>query len=174
MTKKFIRVVVICFLSAALFGCGYSFVQRGESLDSLIQKVYIAPFVNKTSQAELEYYFRSAFMNTFIQNSRFKMARDVHEADAVVRGTILNYNTTPLARLRDDLAAEERATVVMEVVFEDNINGKILWRTTHMTDSEDYRLSRDINMVSSARRNALMKLANDMAEKAFNLMMSGF
>ena len=43
-----------------------------------------------------------------------------------------------------------------------------------MTDSVDYTLNEDINMLSPARKQALMKLANDMAEKAFNLMMSGF
>jgi len=43
-----------------------------------------------------------------------------------------------------------------------------------MTQSVDYVLNDDINLLPSARRQALRKLANDMAEKAFNLMMSGF
>ena len=43
-----------------------------------------------------------------------------------------------------------------------------------MTGSVDYAISNDINLLSPTRKQALIKLANDMAEKAFNLMMSGF
>ena len=43
-----------------------------------------------------------------------------------------------------------------------------------MTDSVDYALNADINLLSNTRKQALIKLSNDMAEKAFNMMMSGF
>jgi hypothetical protein len=157
-----------------LFGCGYSFAPRGENIDKRIQKIYVEPFDNKTSQAEIENYFRTAFINQFIQTSRFKMAPSAEDADAVVRGKIINFNTSPLSYLKNDLAAEERATIILDVTFEDHANGKIIWSSKNMTDSIDYTLNEDINMLSPARKQALNKLANDMAEKAFNLMMSGF
>ena len=174
MMKKYFYFIIICVSCAILFGCGYSFAPRGESIDKRIQKVYVEPFDNKTSQAEIENYFRTAFINQFIQTSRFKIAPSAEAADAVVRGKILNFNTTPLSYLKNDLAAEERATIILDVTFEDNAGGKIIWSSKNMTDSVDYTLNEDINMLSPARKQALMKLANDMAEKAFNLMMSGF
>jgi hypothetical protein len=172
--KNVFRILIICVSCAILFGCGYSFASRGESIDKRIQKVYVESFDNKTAQAQIENYFRTAFINQFIQNSRFKMAQSAESADAIVRGKILNLNTAPLSYLKNDLAAEERATVILDVTFEDNANGKIIWSSKNMTDSVDYTLNEDINMLSPARKQALMKLANDMAEKAFNLMMSGF
>jgi hypothetical protein len=174
MMKKIVKVVIICIACAILFGCGYSFASRGESIDKRIQKVYVESFDNKTAQSQIENYFRTAFINQFIQNSRFKMAQSAESADAIVRGKILNLNTSPLSYLKNDLAAEERATVILDVTFEDNANGKIIWSSKNMTDSIDYTLNEDINMLSPARKQALTKLANDMAEKAFNLMMSGF
>ena len=172
--KKTFKLLIICLASAILFGCGYSFAPRGENIENRIQKVYVEPFENKTAQAQIENYFRTAFINQFIQNSRFKMAQSAESADAIVRGKILNLNTSPLSYLKNDLAAEERATVILDVTFEDNANGKIIWSSKNMTDSIDYTLNEDINMLSPARKQALTKLANDMAEKAFNLMMSGF
>lgn len=169
-----IKIAIICLSCALLFGCGYSFAPRGESIDKRIQKIYVAPFVNRTSQGEIENYYRTAFINQFIQNSRFKIVSDAETADAVVRGKVVNFNTSPLSYLANNLAAEERATVVVDVTFEDSANGKIIWGSKNMTDSIDYALDEDINMLSSARKQALMKLAGDMAEKAFNLMMSGF
>jgi hypothetical protein len=170
----FIKISIICFVSALLFACGYSFAPRGESIDSSIRNVYVKPFENKTVQPEVENYVRTAFVNQFIRNSRFQIVNSSESADSVVYGKILNYVTSPLSRLVNDLAAEERGTMTMEVFFEDNINGKVIWKTNNMTDSVDYRLTQDINLLSATRKKALMKLSNDMSERAFNLMMSGF
>ena len=168
------RIAILCLCSALLFGCGYSFASRGESIDKRIQKVYVESFDNKTAQAEIENYVRTAFINQFIQNSRFKMAPSAESADAIVRGKILNLNTSPLSHLKNDLAAEERTAIILELTFQDNESGKIIWSSKNMTGSVEYALNEDINLLSAARKQALIKLANDMAEKAFNLMMSGF
>lgn len=172
--KIIFNILIICVLCAILFGCGYSFTSRGESIDNRIQKVYVESFDNKTAQAEIENYVRTAFINQFIQNSRFKIVSSAEGADAVVRGKILNLNTSPLSYIKDGLAAEERAAVIIEVVFQDNSNGKVIWSAKNMTQSVDYKLNDDINLLPATRKQALMKMANDMAEKAFNLMMSGF
>ena len=148
--KKYFKITMICFSCVLLFGCGYSFASRGESIDKNIQKVYVESFDNKTAQAEVENYVRAAFINQFIQNSR------------------------PLSHLKNNLAAEERATIIMEIVFQDNSNGKVIWSSSEMTDYADYTLNEDINLLSNTRKQALMKLSNDIVEKAFNLMMSGF
>ncbi len=169
-----IKITILCFLSIFLFACGYSFAPRGESIDNRIQKIYVDAFENRTDQAGLENYFRTAFINQFIQSSRFKIAPSIESADAIIRGKIVNLHTSTLSHRKSDLAAEERATMVMEVVFEDSTNGKTIWKAKDITDSVDYALNEDINLLSNARKQALMKLSNDMAEKAFNLMMSGF
>jgi len=169
-----LRIAIVCASCAVLFGCGYSVTSRGEFFDKHIQKVYVESFSNKTAQAEIENYFRTAFINQFIQNSRFKIVPSVDNADAIVRGKILNLNTSPLSYIKSGLAAEERTTITLDLTFEDTANSKIIWNTNNMTQSVDYKLNDDINLLPSARKQALRKLANDMAEKAFNLMMSGF
>ncbi|MBN1365268.1 MAG: LptE family protein [Syntrophaceae bacterium] len=169
-----IKIIIICISCAVLFGCSYSFGLRGESIDKNIQKVYVKSFENKTAQAQIENYVRTAFINQFIRNSRFKMASNAESADAIIRGRIVNFYTSPLTHLKSILAAEERATIIMEVVFEDNSNGNVIWSSKNITDSVDYTLNEDINLLPVTKNQALMKLANDMAEKAFNLMMSGF
>jgi hypothetical protein len=172
--RLFIGIGVLCPICVFLFGCGYSFSSRGENIDKRIQNVYVESFENKTAQAEIENYVRIAFINQFIQNSRFKIAHSAQSADAIVRGKLINLHTSPLSHLKNDLAAEERATIIMEVAFEDNASGKVIWSSNNITDSADYTLDNDINLLPSTRKQALVKLANDMAEKTFNLMMSGF
>ena len=172
--RLILKIGMICISFILLFGCGYSFAPQGKYIDKSVQRVYVKAFDNKTAQAEIENYFRTAFINQFIQNSRFKIVNSEEGADAIVKGTILNLNTSPLSYMKNDLAAEERATVILEVTFRENESGKIIWSSKNMTGTVDYALSDDINMLSFNRKNAFIKLANDMAEKAFNLMMSGF
>jgi len=172
--RRLFEIGIICLFSALLFGCGYSFAPKGENIDNRIQKVYVESFDNKTAQAGIENYVRTAFINQFIQNSRLKIVGSAEEADAIVKGKILNLNTSPLSYGSNSLVAEERATIILELTFQENESGKIIWSSKNITGTVEYTLSDDINSTPAIKKDAFIKLANDTAEKAFNLMMSGF
>ena len=172
--RLFIKIGMFCLVSAFLFGCGYSFAPRGESIDKRIQKVYVESFDNRTSEAGIENYVRTAFINQFIQNSRLRIVESAESADAILKGKILNLHTSPLSYRSNALVAEERATIILEVTFLDKESDKIIWSSKNVTDTFDYTLNDDINLLPAIKKDAFIKLANDMAEKTFNLMMSGF
>jgi hypothetical protein len=172
--QKFIKNGFICLFPLLLLGCGYSFAPQGEYIDKRIQKVYVESFGNKTAQAEIENYVRTAFINQFIQYSRLKVVGSTEAADAIIKGTILNFNTAALSYRANTLAAEERATVTLELTFRERESGKIIWSSKNITGTVEYTLEDNINLFPIIRKNALTKLANDAAEKAFNLMMAGF
>ena len=172
--RRLFKIGIICLFFALLFGCGYSFAPRGENIDNRIQKVYVESFDNKTAQAGIENYLRTAFINQFIQNSRLKIVGSAEAADAIVKGKILNLNTSPLSYGSNSLVAEERATIILELTFQENESGKIIWSSKNITGTVEYTLSGDINLLPAIKKDAFIKLADDTAEKAFNLMMSGF
>ena len=169
-----IKILIIFFTVALLSGCGYSFAPKGENVDNRIQKVYVESFDNKTAQAGIENYVRTAFINQFIQNSRLKIVGSAESADAIVKGKILNLNTSPLSYRSNALVAEERATIILELTFQENESGKIIWSSKNITGTVDYTLCTDINLIPAIKKDAFIKLANDMAEKTFNQMMAGF
>lgn len=172
--RQILKILTICLSFFFLFGCGYSFAPQGKYIENRIQRVYVKSFDNKTAQAETENYVRAAFINQFLQNSRFKIVNNEASADAIVKGTVLSLNKSPLSYLKNNLTAQERATIILEVTFQENESGKIIWSSKNVTDSVDYAISEDINLLSATRKQALIQLANNVAEKAFNLMMSGF
>jgi len=134
----------------------------------------VEQFGNKTAQAEVENYIRSAFISQIIQTSRFKIAKDAQTADATIYGDILNLNMSPLSYSSNTLVAEERAVIILEATFRDKENGKILWSSKNITGFVDYSATGSINLLPATRKTAFIKLANDTAEKVFNQMMSGF
>jgi hypothetical protein len=157
-----------------LMSCGYAFTPAGEYIDKNIRKIYVEQFSNKTAQAEIENYMRNAFIGQFLLTDRFKIVNSVEEADATVKGSILNLNTTPLSYRSTTLAAEERATIILDVTFQEKESGKNIWSSKGLAGTVDYQLDNNINLLPETRKTAFIKLSNDTAEKIFNMMMSGF
>jgi hypothetical protein len=61
----------------------------------------------------------------------------------------------------------------MELVFEEQDTHKLIWNDKSFASIQDYTFT-DLNTRDTNRGNALIKLSNDSAEKAYRLMMSGF
>jgi hypothetical protein len=170
-----VRLCWVSFILLALLlsGCGYSFSGMSKAAYPTIQSVYVDVFTNKTSEPNLDVIFRSAFGNEIVSNGHFKLASSRGEADAILRGTLLSMQVSPLAYKTGSLSAEDRITVAMELFFEGRVSGRILWTNGNFVGTGDYRIS-GIGATEVARRAAFTKLAGDSAEKAYRLMMSDF
>lgn len=154
-------------------GCGYRFSPGGEYIDKKIRTVFVDNFANRTSETYIEYTFRNAFINQFTTGSRFKIVDSREKADAVFRGSIDNLTTAPLSYQKSNLAAEERITVTMELAFEEQDTKKSIWTNKNFSGYQDYGTP-DLSSKEANRKNALIKLSTDTAERAYRLMMSGF
>jgi hypothetical protein len=80
-----LKMVVLLYCLLLIVACGYRFIPDGEAIDKNIQKVFVDVFVNKTSEANIENTFRTAFIDQVIQGRRFKLADSPGEADAILK-----------------------------------------------------------------------------------------
>jgi len=165
--------LLLVLAALLLTGCGYHFASGEESVAPALRTVFVDVFTNKTSEAYAENIFRTAFISRFVQEGRFQAARSRGEADVICRGTVRNLQVSPLAYKSTNLSAEDRITVTLEIVFEERESGRSNWADRAFTGSGDYPVTK-VNLTESSRKNALTKLANDTAERAYRLMMSGF
>jgi hypothetical protein len=162
-------------------GCGYHFNEVAESLNG-IRKIYVGNFPNRTDEAYLENYFRNALIDQFIRGNLFEVVGDAAEADAVVQGTIRKVTSSHSAYDTADLALEENVSLTVDIVFEDRETGRTLWEARGFSDSLDFLISNtatgdqeenDLDFMV-AKKNALIKLSSDMAERAYRLMITDF
>jgi hypothetical protein len=172
--RSLIGALLLCCFFATIIACGYAFAPQGEYIDKRIQKIYVEQFGNKTAQAEVENYVRTAFIDQFIQTQRFKIVESAESADATIKGSILSLTTNPLSYRGSTVAAEERATMTLELTFREKESGKDIWKTQGISGTVDYTIESNINLQPTTRKTAFIKLSNDLAEKTFNQMMSGF
>ncbi len=154
-------------------GCGYRFSPGGEHIDPGIRKVFIEPFGNRTSEPNVEDTFRLAITDQFVKGKRFQIVDGEDEADALIRGSIKTLATTPLSYRTTNLAAEERMTLTVDLTFEERRSKKIIWKDENFTGTQEYPVA-SLSDTETSRKNALSKLSNDTAERAYRMLMSGF
>ncbi len=162
-------LLLLCLLA----GCGYRFEGSGEPVYPAIRTVFVDVFSNRTSEAYAENIFRTAFINRFVQDGRFKLAKSRGEADAILRGTIKNLISYPLSYKAGNFSAEDRLAVTLELSFEERQSGRILWSDGGFSWTGDYPVT-TVGATEASRKNALIKMADDTAERACRLIASGF
>ena len=166
--------IIACLLPVLLFsGCGYRFSPGGEYIDKNIRTVFIDNFSNRTSEANIENAFRTAFIDQFVIGGRFTLVDRREKADSVFKASLNSLTTSPLSYQKSVIAAEERVTITIELTFEDQSTQKAIWTNKSFSGYQDYAFT-DVSTKETNRRNALIKLSNDTAERAYRLMMSGF
>jgi hypothetical protein len=158
-----------------LASCGYRFDTVGGKGGRGLHNVFVEPFTNGTSEAKVENIFRSAFIDQFVRTVGYRLVEKRQQADVILSGHITGLSTAPLSYRKDKLAAEERLTVWLEVVFQRGDSQQVIWADRNFSGSEVYALEgTDPTLVRELRRQALVKMASEIAERAYRRMTSGF
>jgi hypothetical protein len=148
----------------ALAGCWpYGFA--GGGLPASIHTVAVLPFENETPQSELQRELWEALRGEM--KARLGL-RDAPEsrADALVRGTLLRYDTgIPIsytAARGQVTSARRKLQIVCDIEIVDQKTGKMLWQRKGITAEGEYEEPNEVN----GRRDALKKLVTDVIEGA--------
>ena len=171
-------LALLLILGPGGYGCGYHLRPTGENIGKDIKKIFVASFANNTPEANIETSFRNAFIDQFIKGRRFQIVNAEGLADAVLKGEIRNLVVAPLAYRGDsNLAVEKRITVTLSLTLEAKGTPAALWHEESFAQWGDYAL--DSNNLSAAavqasQKNALSKLADDVAERAYRIMITDF
>ena len=174
-TAKLLTVLLLVALLFMTAGCGYRFSPGGEWIDSRFQTVHVDNIVNTTSEPFIEIYLRNAFEDQFRKSSRFRLSGSKETADLILQGTINALTVPPVAYDRFDKAQEGRAVMTVNLLFEEREARKKIWAVSNFSGNETFRIDQaNTSATSASKTAALQKLSNDMAEKAFRNLMSGF
>ncbi len=172
LMKKFLIIYVLILLACA--GCGYHVSPGGEHIDAGIRKVFIGNFVNRTSEANVENYVRNAFFDRLRKGGRFTPVSDRNLADALLTGQISGITTAHLAYSIADVTKEDSVSMTLDVVFKRADNGEVICISDGLSGREAFKVEVDTAVTAENKRNAIMKLSVDMADKAYRNIMSGF
>jgi len=144
-----------------LISCGYT---AGSLLPSHIKKVYIPTFENETTRYGIEQELTARVVEAFTADNRLLVVGE-SEADALLRGVIVEYSKGALTFDRAQTVDEFKVEIVVAVEFEDLREGKVLWKEPEFRAWESYSDTGDEPGEEAALEVAINTLATDMLSR---------
>ena len=169
-------LVPIVLLAAAAAGCGYHLVGASSSLPEHLKSVYIAPFVNQTGRAELDQRLTEEVSQEWVRRGRLQLVRSPEGADAVLSGTVVAVQVTPVRFDAQGRANEYQLVVVADVQLVDRSGEEpvVLWRDRRFSRSISYPVSTDAADYFDREVEAMERIARDFARGLVVTILEGF
>ena len=174
MIRRFFQSVIIFACIAVFFqACGYRLARPSNPLIENIHTIAIPYFKNDTFEPELETLFTHSFVDEFVESRRLQVV-GVEEAEVILRGHILQFREETLAYNIEGKAFEYRMIITMDVILEDRLTGKVVWKRNKIIHGEEYSVGNSIVATETAKRRKIKIFAEDIAERVHDSIMQGF
>jgi hypothetical protein len=135
------------FLMAAaalsVVSCGYHVSGHADLMPKTIQTVCIPAFKNNTSRYKLTDRLPEAISHEFIARTRYHIVSDCTTADAVLRGTVINYLANQVTVGTNGRATAADMNVILSINFTERATGKSLYSNPNFNYRERYEISVD-------------------------------
>jgi predicted alpha-1,6-mannanase (GH76 family) len=165
-----IRPVSACLMLLMLSGCaGYKLGPAGR-IEAGAKTLQIDSFSNQTLEPRLGDAINAALRRSLQEDGTYRLSSG-GGADIIVTGTILRYTRNILSLVPNDVLTvrDFRVNATARVIARDTVTGKVLLDRP----VTGYTLVRAGSDLTSAERQALPLLADDLSRKVTALLVDG-
>ena len=158
----------------ALAACGYHLSGHGSTLPPTVKSVGIPVFDNKTSRPELEQRVTEHVVDEFTSRGRVRILPGEEGADAVLRGTLFTYTTTPVILNEQGRARRYEILITARVVLSQAATDKVLWEDDHFLFKRQYDVPETSITFTDQEIVAIDEVATDFARSVVTSILEGF
>ena len=157
-------ILIAAFAPLLLVSCGYHTAGHATRLPQQLHTIAVPAFTNKTQTYRIEQSLTSAVVREFNSRTTYRIVHDAKDdADAVLRGSVLNAGTSTLTYdAQTGRASTMLVTVNVSVQLVDR-KGAVLYDNPNYTFREQYQVSREIASFFEEDSAALDRLSRDFA-----------
>jgi outer membrane lipopolysaccharide assembly protein LptE/RlpB len=156
--------------------CGYHLVGTSSSLPPQLKTLYVAPFVNHTTRAEVDQRLGEQVSQEWVRRGRLQLVASAEQADLVLSATVLAASSSPVQLDKTGRATEYQLVVVADVRLVDRTKPQpeTIWRDKNFTRNVSYQV--DVNALDYFDREieAMDRLARDFARALVVTILEGF
>ncbi|MFA5144739.1 MAG: LptE family protein [Candidatus Omnitrophota bacterium] len=160
-----------------LTGCGYT---TRSMISDNFKTIYVTPFINKvdiTNEAYTQNKYRiyrpmietditRSVTNKFLFDGNLRPVKE-ESADVVLKGEITEFRRDPLRYDSNDVVAEYRINLVVNISLQDKKENKLLWQENNFIGDTTYFTSGiQAKTEDAAVKDALDDLARRIVERA--------
>ena len=140
MRRWLVRLVMISAAAATAAGCGYHLVGTSSFLPDDMKILYVAPFENLTTWADMDQRLGEALNREWVRRRRFELVNRAEGADLVLKGVISSITVAPVTFDDNGRATEYQMTLRASVQLVDP-RGKepeVLWEDKGFSRQSSY------------------------------------
>ena len=155
--------------------CGYRFSGTSDALPKTVRTVSVPAFTNLTTRYKLTDQLPEVIAREFITRTRYRVVSNPDTADAVLRGTVINYSFYPTiydpATFR---AAFAELHVTLSVTLTERTTGKVLFSRPNFDVRETYQISPDQSQYFEESDPALRRAGQQVARSIVSAVLENF
>ncbi len=168
--------VLVAFAAAALLaGCGYHVGGQAVLMPPKVKTIAIPAFSNGTTRYKLARILPRDIAREFITRTRYKIVADPNEADAVLNGSLVNFNAYPtLSDPSTGRAASVEVVVVVDLTLTDRQTGKVIWSRKGAEFRDRYQIASNPADYFDESGTAIERVSATVARAAVSAILEAF
>ncbi len=160
----------------ALASCGYHVAGQANLVPKTVHTVAVPPFANATVRYKLSDLLPEAIGRELISRTKYQIINDPTQADAVLRGTVINYLAYPtLIDQATGRTSGLQINVRLDVSLVERSTGKVIFARPILDVRERYELSVTNNIQYFDESGAAVeRLSKDVARDVVSSILENF
>jgi len=172
--RKF-ALLPFAFVLLALSGCGYHTLGAATHLPVDVKTLSVPLFATRTDAYRTETVMTQAVIRELSTRTRLRVTPDEgHEADAVLRGTILKQSVAPLTYNATTQQSSSFLLTIVVAVTVTGRDGKVLYENKNYVYREQYQSTTDLPTFLEENPAAVERLSRAFARGLVADILEGF
>ncbi len=166
---------VALLLAGAAWGCGYRIAGRADRMPAHIHAIAIPAFRNATVRYKLSERMPAAIAEEFLARTRYQVVPEAHNADAILEGSITQYNAWPAVfDPTTNRASIVQTSLYLNITLRETKTGKVLFSRERWEFRERYEISIDERAYFDESDTAMERLSRDVARTIVSSILEDF
>ena len=168
-----------CLLSFAfaIAACGYHIAGHSTSdvLPTNVKTIAIPAFANVTIRYKLTSYLPAAITREFISRTRYQVVNDPKDADAILTGAVVRFDSYPTTfDPKTGRASAIQTIVTMRITLRDRATNAVLFDRPRFETRQTYEISVDPKAYFDESDIALDRLSREVARSVVSAILENF
>ncbi len=169
---RLVGAIVLVLVNA---GCGYHVSGKADLLPKSVQTIAIPAFTNITARYKLPERLAGSLTREFISRTRYHITADPTTADAVLRGSVLRYDSyvttfDPVT----NRGSSVQVNVTLKLTLVERVTGKVLFERPSMEVRERYEIATDQRAYLEESDAAVDRMSRDLARTVVSAVLEAW
>jgi hypothetical protein len=178
LLRRLLPFALRLFLSILPFvSCGYHVVgnSTSDTIPKNVKTIAIPALANVTTRYKLTSYLPAAITREFISRTRYQVVNDPKDADAILTGTVVRFDSYPLTIVPATARASSVQTIVtMQITLRDRATNAVLFDRPHFEARQSYEISVDPKVYFDESEVAMDRLSREVARSIVSAILENF